>query len=220
MNKQREIRPLLSKLLRTEQPAPAFTGTERKLLGQLRRTSVNRPVVYVGAGTCGLGAGADKTLLAIARWAEQNNQELEIVRVGCIGLCSAEPIVDIQIPGHSRISFSNVTQEKVGVLLSKVFTGEIPAEAVIGQFGDDASIKYAGIPTMAEHPFFSPQKRLVLQNCGIIDPMSVAEYIASGGYRAFIKVLGDCDPSAVCSSIEESGLRGRGGGGFPTGRKW
>ncbi len=97
-------------------------------LSLLRRERVEKPLIYVGAGTCGLGAGAGKTLNSIKQYVEDKSIDAEIIEVGCIGLCAAEPIVDIQLPGHNRLSFSKVTSEKVEDLLDSMFKLEVPEE--------------------------------------------------------------------------------------------
>lgn len=186
------------------------------------KSSVEKPVIYVGAGTCGLGAGAWKTLDAIQSWLKRKHIDTEIIETGCIGLCSVEPIVDIQLPGRTRISFQDITHDKVVYLFESMLTGEPapPTDCILGQFRSDSEEQWDGLPFFDEHPFFSPQTRWVLENCGIIDPSNIEEYMATGGYRAFLSVLRNRTPEDVCNLVEESGLRGRGGGGFPTGRKW
>ena len=186
----------------------------------LRRKIIDRPVIFIGAGTCGLAAGAGKTLSAIHAYFEDRRIDVQIVEVGCIGLCSAEPLVDIQMPGKVRVSFMAVTKDKVSDLLDSVFAGNIPNEMVLGQLRDDSLESWDDVPYMDEHPFFAPQTRLVLDNCGIIDPSSIDEYIAVGGYRALAEALKDHTRSELCDLVEASGLRGRGGGGFLTGKKW
>lgn len=186
----------------------------------LRRDVIKRPVVYVGAGTCGLGAGAGKTLAAIERFLEERNIDAEVVTVGCIGMCSAEPIVDVQLPGRARISMEKVTAGRVGRLLEQIWDGKVPSSQVLGQFSKPGQDSWEDVPELCEHPFFKPQTRLVLANCGIINPASMGEYIAYGGYSALGRTLKEMTPLEVCDLVEKSGLRGRGGGGFPTGRKW
>ena len=101
--------------------AQDFDGATRaryeEQLRVLRREHVERPVIYVGAGTCGLGAGAGKTLGAMRTFFRLRNIDAEIVEVGCIGLCAAEPLVDIQLPGKARVAFKQVTEDKVKPLL-------------------------------------------------------------------------------------------------------
>ncbi len=128
--------------------------------------------------------------------------------------------MDVQLPGRSRLSFSNVTMDKAEDLLNNVFNDTVEGASVIGQFRKPNVKEYEGIPFIDEHPFFAPQTRMVLKSCGIIDPTSIEEYISNGGYRNFLSLISEKQPLEVCEMIERSGLRGRGGGGFPTGTKW
>ncbi len=190
------------------------------LIPKLRHDVTEKPVIYVGAGTCGLGAGAAKTLSEIKSYLEAKEIDAEVIETGCIGLCSSEPIVDVMIPGHNRVSFENITHDKADELLDSVFALEIPSEKVIGQFRNPFTKSWENVPHIDEHPFFKPQQRVVLKNCGIVDPTSIEEYIARGGYINFLKVLETRKPEEVCEDMVKSGLRGRGGGGFPAGLKW
>ena len=190
-------------------------------VARLRRRTLDRPVVFVGTGTCGLGAGAGKTLKVIRSWLSSTGLEADVVEVGCVGLCAVEPIVDLQLPGMRRVSWGGVTEDRVSALLSSVLEdGEIPGEGLLGQYGLEEHEAWKGVPLLSDHPFFSPQTRWVLANCGRISPESIDEYIAAGGYRALGSCLRAMVPEEICEQVEESGLRGRGGGGFPTGRKW
>lgn len=186
----------------------------------LRRDKIFDPVLYVGTGTCGLGAGAGKTLEAAKRFLAIHNVKADVVEVGCIGLCSEEPLLDVQLVGRTRLSFAKVTENNVGALLSAVFAGEITAGTLLGQHRNPVLEPWPGVPYLDEHPFFAPQTRWVLANCGIIDPGCIEEYMAFGGYRALARALRTMKPAQLCQLVEESGLRGRGGGGFLTGRKW
>lgn len=192
--------------------------TERTTL--LRRDVVTKPVIYVGAGTCGLGAGAGKTLTAIDAYLREHRIDAAVVQVGCIGLCSAEPLVDVQLPGRTRVAFQHVTKDKVADLLGAVFAGTIPQEMLLGQFRHATLKPWPNVAYIDEHPFFAAQTRCVLARCGIIDPCSIEEYIAHGGYAALGMALRNKTPMELCDDIVASGLRGRGGGGFPTGVKW
>ncbi|MBN2374886.1 MAG: NADH-quinone oxidoreductase subunit NuoF [Sedimentisphaerales bacterium] len=197
-----------------------ISQVQTELLERLRREKLIRPALFVGTGTCGLGAGAGKTLKKISDYLESNTIDADIVEVGCIGLCSAEPIVDLQIPGKTRVSFSSVTQEKVEALLSAVFADDIPTDQVLGQHRQLGLEAWQDVPYLDEHPFFAPQTRWVLANCGIIDPASIDEYIARGGYKSLAMALQNITAPDLCDIVEKSGLRGRGGGGFLTGKKW
>jgi NADH:ubiquinone oxidoreductase subunit F (NADH-binding)/Pyruvate/2-oxoacid:ferredoxin oxidoreductase delta subunit/(2Fe-2S) ferredoxin len=178
-------------------------------------------VIFVGAGTCGLGAGAAKTVEGVRSFLRKKGIDASVVETGCIGFCMAEPMVDIQLPGRQRVSFRNITGDKVDSLLESVLEQKvIPTERAIGQFRHSVLQSWDDVPPLDEHPFFKPQMRWVLENCGVIDPASIDEYLARGGYRAFTGALRGKTPAELCDEVEKSGLRGRGGGGFPTGRKW
>ncbi len=185
-----------------------------------RREDVTEPVLFIGTGTCGLGAGAAKTLEKMRRYVEENHIDCKIVEVGCIGLCSEEPIMDVQLPGRKRLSFSRVVEGDVKKILDAVFSGSQEFTRAIFQFGDEKLKSWDGVPLMSEHQFFKHQTRWVLANCGVIDPTSLDEYIAGGGYKALSKMLSSYTSIQVCDVVEKSGLRGRGGGGFLTGKKW
>ncbi len=190
------------------------------LIDGLRHRKVEKPVIYVGAGTCGLGAGAGKTIEKIKKYLVEKQVDAELVPVGCIGLCSSEPLVDIQIPGYNRLSFEKVTDDKVADILDHMFRLEIPAGHAMMQFESGDARAWEGVPFSHDHPFFGPQTRLVLRNCGIINPVRIEEYIAAGGYKGLVDALMNHTPQEIVKKVEISRLRGRGGGGFLTGLKW
>jgi NADH-quinone oxidoreductase subunit F len=218
----------ISQSLLTDLKAEPIAGARAKgtkelaaLLASLRRDTVQKPVVFIGAGTCGLGAGAAKTLTAVREFLAQNKLDADVVEVGCNGMCSDEPIVDIQIPGYARVSFGTITADKAPELLNAVLLqNKIPADLVLGQYRAESAKAWDGVAYLDEHPFLSRQIRVVLGSSGIIDPGNIFEYIARGGYSSIAKALRTMTPDAVCELVEKSGLRGRGGGGFLTGIKW
>jgi NADH:ubiquinone oxidoreductase subunit F (NADH-binding)/(2Fe-2S) ferredoxin/Pyruvate/2-oxoacid:ferredoxin oxidoreductase delta subunit len=192
----------------------------QRRLAELRRDQLARTAIFVGAGTCGLGAGAQATLEAVRAYLDKHEIRVDVVKVGCIGLCSAEPLIEVQLPGRTRVMFQRVTRDHVDGLLDAALAGTMPEELLLGQHRHDALEPWPDVPYLDEHPFFKPQTRWVLANCGLIDPSQIEEYIARGGYNALAKMLRGMTPEAVCDAVEASGLRGRGGGGFPTGKKW
>ncbi|HUW94017.1 MAG TPA: NADH-quinone oxidoreductase subunit NuoF [Bacteroidales bacterium] len=211
---------LINDILNNE-PGIDFSEETEKRLTFLRNEEVDRPTIYIGMGTCGLGAGAEKTKMAAERFLDTNNISAEIIETGCIGLCSSEPIMDVQLPGKNRISFERVTDDIVDSILYSLLEEKLCHEnKILGQYISVSAKEWDGIRSINDHPFFKAQTRLVLKNCGIRNPVSIDEYIASGGYRSYISVLKSHTPVEVCDIIEKSGLRGRGGGGFSTGRKW
>ncbi|MDO4586047.1 MAG: NADH-quinone oxidoreductase subunit NuoF [Planctomycetia bacterium] len=215
-----QISPLDKDFLAWAIGTDSKTPEQAAELAILRRENVEKPAIYVGTGTCGLGAGAGYTLSAVKRFVEKNNIDAEIVEVGCVGLCVVEPIVDVQLPGKNRISFKQMTEDKVDSVLSAIFNGEVIQDSVMGQYRTTNLEPWSNTLFIDEHPFFAPQTRWVLANCGKINPVRLEEYIAHGGYAALRKVLQGMSPLDVCNEVELSGLRGRGGGGFPTGKKW
>ncbi len=211
--------PALLKALRSGPFGVEGAQLEALMCG-LRGERVAKPVIFVGSGTCGLGAGADKTLARAQAWCAEHELDVEFRRVGCIGLCSEEPLLDVQLPGRTRVSFGNVTADRVDALLDQVLAGRVTAGAALGQFPAAGLQAWEGIRDLGDHPFLAIQKRVVLANSGIIDFNSIDEYIARGGYSALHAVLSGRKREDVVEDVIKSGLRGRGGGGFPTGRKW
>ncbi len=185
-----------------------------------RRDVIDKPAIFIGTGTCGLGAGAGKTLKVIEAYLAEKKIDADIVEVGCIGLCAVEPIMDVQLPGKMRVSFQEVTEDVAPAVLDAAFSGAESTQTVMGQFRNDRFEAAADVPFLDEHSFFGPQTRWVLKNCGVIDPSKINEYLAWGGYRALAQTIRQDLPKDVCEKVLDSGLRGRGGGGFPTGRKW
>jgi|WetSurMetagenome_2_1015567.scaffolds.fasta_scaffold04490_3 NADH:ubiquinone oxidoreductase subunit F (NADH-binding)/Pyruvate/2-oxoacid:ferredoxin oxidoreductase delta subunit len=191
-----------------------------KVLQQIRREKTDKPMIYVSSGTSSIISGSEKTWSAIESYIKENEQNAGMVKVGCTGPATFEPLVCIQLPGKNKLFFRNITEEKVEPLLNGVFHNDINEDDLAGQSGTKGFELWSGIPFMDEHPFFARQKRIILGNCGCYDPESIEEYIARGGYRAYIKAIRHYTFEEVCDIIERSGLRGRSGGGYLTGLKW
>lgn len=181
---------------------------------------INKPMIYVGMGTCGQIAGASRTFHAIRNYIDDHGMDVDLIEGGCNGFCSAEPIVDVQLPGKARISFAKISEDKVQLLLDDILNHNLPPLEIIGQYCNNISQMWEDVPSIAGHPFFAPQQRVLLDHCGIIDPVSVEQYIARGGYWAFADSISQLMPGNICQMIENSGLAGRGGGGYPAGIKW
>ncbi len=177
----------------------------------------DKPRILIGAATCGRAAGALAVLEAINSELARHNIQATITQVGCIGLCYAEPLVDIIKPNRPRICYSNVTPEIIPQLIEDYIIKDNPrSDLALGTIGN-GSVK--DIPKLFELPMLKPQLRIALRNCGHIDPENINHYIANDGYRGLVKALGIA-PEEVIEEIKKSGLRGRGGAGFPTGVKW
>ena len=180
--------------------------------------------VYVGMGTCGMAAGADKVYNFISRQIEKREIPAVIKKVGCFGLCTQGVMVDIKKPGFPRVSFAEVNIERANEILDVFVEHEaLPDGYVLGALPMTEPKNYQwpkNLKSIKEHPIMRKQQRIVLRNCGVIDPESLEEYVVRGGYQALSKVLSSMKPDEVIGTVIDSGLRGRGGGGFPTGKKW
>jgi NADH-quinone oxidoreductase subunit F len=175
------------------------------------------PVIYIGMGSCGKAAGADKVKKAILDSLDRYNISAILVEVGCIGTCYLEPIMDIKAHGNPRISFGNVDEYTADLIIRKYLVEkELFVKKVLGYFGDTP---YDGIPSFWDQPMLKPQVRIVTKNCGLIDPQNINHYIANDGYLGLNIALGK-SPDEIIEEIYSSGLRGRGGAGFRTGIKW
>jgi NADH:ubiquinone oxidoreductase subunit F (NADH-binding)/Pyruvate/2-oxoacid:ferredoxin oxidoreductase delta subunit/(2Fe-2S) ferredoxin len=175
--------------------------------------------VFIGMGTCGLATGAGQVKVSVEKWAAGHNIPIDITPVGCIGYCQVEPIMDVVTDTGHRVSFSNVTPDMASFILDEVMLRKnLKLDGLLGQFRNGKA-PIAGVPFIDEHPYFRKQVKYVLRNCGIINPESLAEYRAQGGLKGLERAL-SLAPSAVVDDLLASGLRGRGGGGFLTGKKW
>ncbi len=169
--------------------------------------------ILVGMGTCGISAGAKGVMEAMEAElaAKEDMDNVQIIPCGCAGMCSYEPIVEVVQPGKKRVTYVNVTPEIAGEIMYKhIFAGDPVVKYTI-----DGEFK-----TLSEQNFYQKQKRVVLKNCGEINPEDIREYIAKDGYQALAKAVLEMSPEEVIEVMKESNLRGRGGGGFSTGMKW
>jgi len=183
----------------------------------LRYLNNDVPIIFIGMGTCGLASGADKIKKAVEEELAKNNLVAKIVPTGCVGYCAKEPIVDIKLPGEDRISYCELTPKEIPDLIkTTIIDHGIYRKKLLGTYGQGSET----VPSINEHPFFKRQLKVVLENCGVINPLSIDEYISNGGFKALDKVLRILSPEKVINEIKASGLRGRGGGGFLTGLKW
>jgi NADH-quinone oxidoreductase subunit F len=174
--------------------------------------------VRIGTPTCGRAAGALDTLQSFRERIEKEGVEAHIIEVGCMGLCFAEPLVIIHNPrsGLPPILYGFITHQHVQRLVEGFLLGDDPClELALGTI----EFKQDGTPFIPEMPRFEIEERLVLRNCGYIDPLDIEHYLARGGYLTLQKAL-QMEPEAIIREIKEAKLRGRGGAGFNTARKW
>ncbi len=179
------------------------------------KTSSHVPVISIGMATCGLAAGAQETKTAFEDILREKGIVARIENVGCLGHCYAEPLVIIENPGFPPIAYHEVTPGKARALVRAFLEDGDPLfEYVLGAMEENELI-----PAVNDFPRFQLEKRVVMELSGTIDPADLDAYIAAGGYGALAKAL-DLQPEEVTRLVLESGLRGRGGAGFPTGLKW
>ena len=186
------------------------------------------PRITVGMGTCGRGNGAEEVLHALNEAVDRNGQDVLLAGVGCFGSCFQEPLVVVRLPGSSLVMLRRVHVNDASRILESLSTRVFPQDLILCKIEEwdhiTAHLKYGqGYPEITPWnaiPFFKGQKKIVLRNCGLINPEDIEEYIAVGGYQALYQVLIDGRPEAVIEQVKASRLRGRGGAGFLTGNKW
>ena len=170
----------------------------------------DRLVVSVGVDSSSVAKGALRVLAACR--GVLRDTDAVVRQVSGTGAMWLDTAVEIKRPGEPPVLYGNIAPDDVGPLLA----GELQDRAV----GVRAEESFAGIPPLHEHSFFKHQQRIVMEDFGIVDPDSIEEAIARGAYRALVNVLFDLSPEEVISEVTASGLRGRGGAGFPAGIKW
>ena len=195
----------------------------------LKKIKSNKIRIAVGYATCGIAAGGDAVFAAFQKIIEDKKLDIYLTKVGCFGFCKEEPLVNITIPGKPLVILHRVQEEDVEKILESLLNGEIYSEKALCKIEEwdhitaDKFIYGKGfddIPLWNELPYFKSQTKLVLRNAGLINPEDIDEYIAVGGYSAVIKTLKEMTPDEVIGQVKKSGIRGRGGAGFPTGIKW
>ncbi len=186
------------------------------------------PRVAIGMGTCGRGNGAEGLYHAFAQAVEGSGDNLVLAPVGCFGACFQEPLVSVRLPGNPLVMLRKVQANDAVRLLHDITKGNLTPDLICCKIEEWDHITghvrygqgYPEVPAWNDVTFFKGQKKIVLRNCGIINPDDIEEYIAVGGYQALYKVLIDANPGAVIEQIKASKLRGRGGAGYLTGNKW
>ncbi len=188
--------------------------------------------VNIGMASCGIAAGAKGSFEKALEEFPQG-KGIRICQAGCLGFCEEEPLVEILENGRPRVVYRHITDDRIIDAIRGYKQGDINKKWILGQMRDPRcvledhlenplaeALPIEGIPFLEEIPFYRKQIKIALRNCGYIDPDSIEEYIARYGYFALIRALREMAPKELIEVITESGLRGRGGGGFQTGVKW
>ena len=204
------------KATRLQSVAPAFQKIKSQAESRWQELwNSGKPLIMVGTATCGRAAGALEVLQAIRDAVKKQNLDCHIVEVGCLGHCYAEPIVTISKPGYPPIGYGYINPVIAERLIKEFILGDDPClEFVLGALEENNLI-----PSFSSFPRAKYEKKVILKNCGQIDPEQIDHYIANGGYTALAKAF-QMSPEEIIDEVKKSGLRGRGGAGFPTGKKW
>ncbi len=190
--------------------------------------------IMVGMATCGQSMGADAVFETLTNGVKKNKIQAVVKKTGCIGMCHEEPLVDVLLPGNPRVTYNRMDTKKAAALVDALRDGVLPEGALARMDEDDYLLEDAvrpykkgkitksmlAIPAYKNLAFYKKQKKIALRNCGTIDPEEICEYIAKGGYFSLANIVAKKSPEEVIDEVERSGLRGRGGAGFLTGRKW
>ena len=209
-------------MIRTRDDLLAFQRQQAELMQ--KEAAEKKAKVLVGMGTCGIAAGAQEVYDAICdELRKRNIDDVAVAQTGCIGFCAQEPLAEVILPGSKKVLYGQIDAEKAREIVAQHIAGGKPVTewAVNGRDRlpedvqtDDEIVDYEKVP------FFKTQLRIALRNCGVINPESLGEYVVRDGYQSLAKVLTEMTPADVIEEIKKAGLRGRGGGGFPTGVKW
>jgi NADH:ubiquinone oxidoreductase subunit F (NADH-binding)/Pyruvate/2-oxoacid:ferredoxin oxidoreductase delta subunit/(2Fe-2S) ferredoxin len=189
--------------------------------------------VLVGMSSCGKAAGADEAYDILTDELDDPD-DVFVGKTGCMGFCDREPLVEVIDPGGESVIYENVSEDDARAIAAAIDADEMPdCDALAGRThsgGDRGHDRPAGrdrtddredgVPHIDDVPFYESQERIVLGNSGLVDPESLEEYVARGGLYALYEALTEYTPAEVVETIQASNLRGRGGGGFPTGLKW
>ncbi len=180
--------------------------------------SGSKPWIRIGTALCGEAAGSKNLLPRIQNILDALKIDANVSEVGCLGLCLAEPLLDIQLPGQSRVFYRNVSEDDLEqIITSHIKDSNINSDLAFLYSGGD---ELSDVNRLESHPMKANEQRIALRNAGNIDPYDINQYIANGGYQALNKALSEMDSEAVLNEVKDSGLRGRGGAAFSTGIKW
>jgi len=203
--------------------------------GGLAALIPSRMKIMVGMATSGIASGAQDVYNALDAEIRKRKLDIILCSTGSMGMDCMEPLVDVLEPGKPRLAYSKMTVKKVPALLDQIAKGTIEAIKPFYRMDEEefialgeskrycdgsAPVYLKEVPTIQDTPFYGKQVKIATRNCGLINPGSIDEYIAKGGYYSLYKAITGMNPEVIIEDVIASGLRGRGGGGFRTGVKW
>ena len=165
--------------------------------------------IVVGLGSCGIAAGGHKVKAALMENLKKAGLKVQVSDTGCVGMCYSEVLLDVHHKNGQVYTYGNMTPDRMPRFVDQHLTQGQPVAEWLVRASDRA---------LPDDSFYAKQKRIVLRNCGQMDPEKIEDYMAHGGYQALEKALRKMSPDQVIKEVLDSGLRGRGGAGFPTGR--
>lgn len=184
----------------------------KEMTGIKETREMNEMTVSIGFASCGIASGAEEV------FEELRKKNINVKKVGCIGACFAEPVIEIKFQDFETIIFQKVKPQNVAKIVNDIKKKQVDEKLVLGKRKDGRQWGKE-LPYLEQHAFFKQQKKVLSKRCGIIEPTSVQEYVALDGFTGLknaLKVM----PSNVVEMIDKANLRGRGGAGYPTGKKW
>ena len=191
-------------------------GGEAAIHAEAEGAQVHKNYILVCGGTGCTSNHSLDVVKAFETHLKENGlqDDVKIIQTGCLGLCAKGPVVVVH-PGS--VYYEEVDPEKVEAIVNEHIVGGVPTDKYMLK---EETTDGSPAKTMTESDFYTKQERIALRNCGVIDPENIDEYIATGGYEALGRCLTEMTPDEVIQTVLDSGIRGRGGAGFPTGKKW